>query len=226
MDESVDKGMKSLSLKDISDAAIPKSREIGRIFVSGYDTALTRDVVESALRKHFASCGEITDVYIPSNFKKDARIWQNALIYFVGEGAVDKALQLKGSDVDGWTVSVTAYPFSKNANSIGDVRVEGYDPSLSHDEILSAMTKLFSSYGKISPVIFSDRSVILRIQGKDAAEKVPELNGILIEGRKLDVRLLSGLNKSTRHQRRLRGGLICGRRYFQGKKKFKTSDEL
>ncbi|XP_010452589.1 PREDICTED: nucleolin 2-like [Camelina sativa] len=159
MDESVDKGMKSLSLNGSSDAAIPNSRGIGRIFASGYDTALTRDVVESALRKHFASCGEITDVYIPVNYHEDNRIWKCAFIYFVGEGAVDKALKLNGSDVDGWNVSVTAYPFPENANSSGDVKVEGYDPSLSRDEILSAMTKLFSSYGEISPIIFSDRSI-------------------------------------------------------------------
>ncbi|EOA21926.1 hypothetical protein CARUB_v10002413mg, partial [Capsella rubella] len=89
--------------------------DIGRIIVRGYDIRLRRDVVEKALRKHFASCGEITDVYIPKDYRNHT-LWRSGYIYFLGEGAVEKALQLKGSDVGGWNVSVTAYPFMPHAN--------------------------------------------------------------------------------------------------------------
>lgn len=39
------------------------------IMVKGYDTSLPADEVESVLRTHFSSCGEITHVYIstPNN---------------------------------------------------------------------------------------------------------------------------------------------------------------
>lgn len=34
------------------------------ISVTGYDPSLPQDDVKSALRKHFASCGEITDILV------------------------------------------------------------------------------------------------------------------------------------------------------------------
>ncbi|XP_010423843.1 PREDICTED: nucleolin 2-like [Camelina sativa] len=115
MEESINKGLKSLKLND-SDAAIRVIRDVRRVVVTGYDTGLPRDVVKSALRKHFASCGEITDVYIPKNYTKDNTLSKCGYIIFLGEGAVDKALQLKGSDVGGWNVSVTPFPCLKHAN--------------------------------------------------------------------------------------------------------------
>lgn len=36
-----------------------------------------------------------------------------AIIFFLAEGAVDKALQLSGSDVGGWTAIVEPFPFLK-----------------------------------------------------------------------------------------------------------------
>uniref|UniRef100_A0A1J3CPX6 Nucleolin 1 n=1 Tax=Noccaea caerulescens TaxID=107243 RepID=A0A1J3CPX6_NOCCA len=81
----------------------PKARDIGRIIVTGYDGHEDEDV-KSALREHFASCGKITDVYIGGKI---------AYVYFVGEGAVDKALKLIGTEVaaGGWKVCAEPYPF-------------------------------------------------------------------------------------------------------------------
>lgn len=39
---------------------------------------------------------------------------RRAIIYFMGEGAVDKALQLSGSDVGGGKAIVKPFPFPEN----------------------------------------------------------------------------------------------------------------
>ncbi|CAH2053014.1 unnamed protein product [Thlaspi arvense] len=71
------------------------------ITVSGYDTSLPADEIESILRKHFASCGEMTRVFV--NTLDDI-----AYIYFVDQEGEDKALQGDGiSEVGGWRIEAT-----------------------------------------------------------------------------------------------------------------------
>ncbi|CAA7055520.1 unnamed protein product [Microthlaspi erraticum] len=100
----------SSSLEKKRNTSLPDDLlDIGRIIVTGCDGRDSEDV-ESALREHFASCGKITDVY-----SGGARIVSFAIIYFVGEGAVDKALKLDGSEVaGGWKVRVKPCPFRDN----------------------------------------------------------------------------------------------------------------
>ena len=66
--------------------------------VKGYDTSLPADEVESVLRTHFSSCGEITHVYIstPNN---------RANIYFSEEEGEALALGLHGSEVRGFRIT-------------------------------------------------------------------------------------------------------------------------
>ncbi|WZY80171.1 hypothetical protein YC2023_026555 [Brassica napus] len=59
-----------------------KTRSEG-VSVRGYDTSLPSNDIKSALTKHFASCGEITDVFV---FKR------RAIIYFFGWHAISKAV--------------------------------------------------------------------------------------------------------------------------------------
>lgn len=68
------------------------------IMVKGYDTSLPADEVESFLRTHFSSCGEITHVYIstPNN---------RANIYFSEEEGEALALGLHGSEVRGFRIT-------------------------------------------------------------------------------------------------------------------------
>ncbi|WZZ55520.1 uncharacterized protein LOC106405071 [Brassica napus] len=68
------------------------------IMVKGYDTSLPADEVESVLRTHFSSCGEITHVYIstPNN---------RANIYFSEEEGEALALGLHGSEVRGFRIT-------------------------------------------------------------------------------------------------------------------------
>ncbi|KAG7549460.1 RNA-binding domain superfamily [Arabidopsis thaliana x Arabidopsis arenosa] len=125
-------------------------------------------------------------------------------IYFLGEGAVDKALQLNGSDVGGWNVTVKAHPFPTYANDSAILKVEGYETSLTENEIKTHLTQLFSPYGKIEGVFSGNGSATVSVRGEDVAVKAPQLNGSDIGGRKLTVLLLNG-GISTVHERRKYG---------------------
>ncbi|KAG2239801.1 hypothetical protein Bca4012_022900 [Brassica carinata] len=68
------------------------------IEVMGYDTSLPADEVESCLRAHFDSCGEITHVYI--NTREEC-----ANIYFSEKEGEALALGLNGSEVRGFRIT-------------------------------------------------------------------------------------------------------------------------
>ncbi|KAG2309127.1 hypothetical protein Bca52824_028875 [Brassica carinata] len=70
------------------------------VAVRGYDTSLPVDEVESALRKHFSSCGEITHVFVSTLDKKTN-------IYFYQEDGEARALDLSGNEVGGFEIAVT-----------------------------------------------------------------------------------------------------------------------
>ncbi|KAH0887822.1 hypothetical protein HID58_050251 [Brassica napus] len=67
------------------------------ISVTGYDPSLPQEDLKSALRKHFASCGEITDILI-----LDSR----ALVHLYGLGSVHRAVQLHGTILGGFKLTV------------------------------------------------------------------------------------------------------------------------
>ncbi|XP_048623178.1 nucleolin 1-like [Brassica napus] len=116
MEGSTIKGVSLLTLNESdSKKTRPRKRDIGRIRVMGYSTELPGDDVESSLRKHFSSCGEITDVCV---LVLDNNILNSfGFIYFLGgQGTVDKAMQLSGTDVGGWNVIVEPYPFGEDAD--------------------------------------------------------------------------------------------------------------
>ncbi|XP_010452237.1 PREDICTED: uncharacterized protein LOC104734381 [Camelina sativa] len=185
MDGSADEGLHKI-LRKVSD--------YGRVTVSGYNFRQTPLAdVERALREHFTSCGEITDVCVHMRI---------GYIYFMGEGAVDKAMQLNGSDVGGWNVSVKPFPFPEHANDSVVVRVEGYDTSLSKIDIQSALSNLFSSYGEMYSVFILEGYAQANVDGKDIADKALELNGSVMRGRKLSVEVLCRTSIQTTHMRR------------------------
>ncbi|ESQ54845.1 hypothetical protein EUTSA_v10026130mg [Eutrema salsugineum] len=111
------------------DSDIPKIRIIRRICVEGYDTSLPEFDVDAALRKHFASCGDVVHVYIPIE-ELDKPLNRFAFVYLRGKDAEEKALKLSGSKVEGkktlvsknkekkivggWNLVVKAYPFHEN----------------------------------------------------------------------------------------------------------------
>ncbi|KAG7581208.1 RNA recognition motif domain [Arabidopsis suecica] len=183
--------------------------EIGRIIVTGYGTKLPLEHVEKELKKLYASCGEITDVFIPTTRKSS--LWRSGFVYFVGEGAVDKALQLNGSDMGGWTVCAEAYPFPEEDENCVELEVKGYDTSLSESDIKSELSKLFSSCGKIVQAIICKSFSIVFLVGVDAVEKAPKLSGTdMGGGHKVIVRFVSYRGRTTAHPRRHKGHSICG----------------
>ncbi|CAN7004893.1 unnamed protein product, partial [Brassica rapa subsp. trilocularis] len=179
-----------------------KIRNVGRIIVKGYDAKLPHDDVESALRKVFSSCGEINDIFI---CETEYRLYSDAIIYFIGEGAAEKALQLSGSDVGGWKPIVTPYPFPETAGRSLIVCVTGYDNSLSKIKIERALRQHFSSCGRLRDFDISKKfaSAEFGIVGEDAQDKVMELDGSDMGGREIHVKVTSGAVTAV-HTRRYR----------------------
>ncbi|CAH8259853.1 unnamed protein product [Arabidopsis lyrata] len=204
MDEIANKGLEVKRSRKIRDS------DIERISVTGYDIELPREHVESELNKLFSSCGEITDVHIPET--RNSSLWSHAFIYFVGQGTADKALQLNGSDMGGWTVHAEAYPFLSKKDNCVELEVQGYDTSLSESDIKCELSKLFSSCGKVGHVIICDSFSIVYLVGEDAIDKAPKLSGTdMGGGRKALVRFVSYHGRNIFHPRRPKGRIICGR---------------
>ncbi|KAG7549354.1 RNA-binding domain superfamily, partial [Arabidopsis thaliana x Arabidopsis arenosa] len=112
MEESAIKGLKLLELNDSgTDSQTPSSTSTA-ISVEGYDTTLKEYPLRLALQKHFASCRKITQIYVPRDFKKKL-LKSVAFMKIKGEDAKEKALQLSGTDVGGWTVIVKPVPSQK-----------------------------------------------------------------------------------------------------------------
>ncbi|ESQ40555.1 hypothetical protein EUTSA_v10014517mg [Eutrema salsugineum] len=212
MDESAINGIQSLELNG-SDAAIPESRRFrcARICVEGYDTLLPRDDVDTALRKHFASCGEIAHVSIRRNagsdLSKSTYLNRYAMIYIVGEDAEEKALALSGSDVGGWTVlvdSASPYPKDMSDDELAVIRAEdryegmcgarivvrGYDDLLDADELMSTLRKHFASCGEVAHITLETdeftatlcRYCYMYIVGDGAEDKAVALSGTDVGG--------------------------------------------
>ncbi|CAN6866480.1 unnamed protein product [Brassica oleracea] len=180
----------------------PKNSYIGRILVKGYNTQLSHDDVESSLRKLFSSCGEITDVYIGVLANNTLRSF--GFVYFRGEGAVDKALQLSGRDMGGWNVIADPHPFPKDADCCPVVAVQGYDTSLSKTDIKKVLTTHFSSCGEVTEIRIHKRigAAAVYVYGECAEEKVLGLDGSYIGEHQIIVKLVSARRIYTVHPRR------------------------
>ncbi|KAH0866306.1 hypothetical protein HID58_083517 [Brassica napus] len=197
MDKSTIKGLESKG----SDAEIRESR-ISRIVVEGYDTSLTREDVEKALRNHFASCGNIIHVYVPINDESDIPN-RFSFIYVNGEDE-EKALRLNGSDMGGGILQIYAYSFHENY--LDDVlatmkegpghgrqrtiscntrlEVTGYDPSLSMDDVESEMCKHFSPASAFAYRTCGGlkSTALVYVIGEDAVQMALELSGRSVDG--------------------------------------------
>ncbi|KAL0654113.1 hypothetical protein Bca4012_096804 [Brassica carinata] len=175
-----------------SDAEIRESR----IVVEGYDTSLTREDVEKALRNHFASCGNIIHVYVPINDESDIPN-RFSFIYVNGEDE-EKALRLNGSDMGGGILQIYAYSFHENY--LDDVlatmkegpghgrqrtlEVTGYDPSLSMDDVESEMCKHFSPASAFAYRTCGGlkSTALVYVIGEDAVQMALELSGRSVDG--------------------------------------------
>ncbi|KAF8098090.1 hypothetical protein N665_0275s0056 [Sinapis alba] len=177
-----------------SDAEIRESR-ISRIVVEGYDISLCPYDVEEALRKHFASCGNIIHVYVPINNDTDSFIPNRfSLIYLNGEDE-EKALRLNGSDMGGRILQVYAYPFQEHylddvlATTLDcrihrTLTVTGFDPSLSKDDVETKLCKHFYQAGAFAFMTCGGvkSTALVYAIGEDAVQMALELSGRTVEG--------------------------------------------
>ncbi|CAF1789320.1 unnamed protein product [Brassica oleracea var. botrytis] len=181
----------------------PRKRDIGRIRVMGYSIDLPHDDVVNALRKHFSSCGEITDVCV--HVLTDNLLDSFGFIYFLGgQGTVDRAMQLSGTDVGGWNVTVKPYPFLEDADWDPVAIVQGYDTCLGKTDIKRMLFDHFSSCGQIKDIKFQRSSIGLAsvyLYGEGAEDKVLDLDGSYMGGCKILVKLIPSSGIYTVHPR-------------------------
>ncbi|KAG5413137.1 hypothetical protein IGI04_000704, partial [Brassica rapa subsp. trilocularis] len=182
---------------------IRNSSIISRMVVEGYDTSPTREDVEEALKKHFASRGiNLMHVSVPVDYK--CRNRRRALIYVNGECEAE-ALKLDGSYVGGLVskkksgriLTITAYPFDDNSlehlfapTSVIDeyrqhtLKVRGFDTSLSLNDIEKMLLRVFSG-SDCFPLC--DGSVLLYLRGQYAMDDALKLSGGSVQGFKFAV---------------------------------------
>ncbi|KAI3812335.1 hypothetical protein L1987_17042 [Smallanthus sonchifolius] len=75
------------------------------VFVRGFGTDDGFDIVKSTLEEHFGQCGEISRMSIPKDFESGGPKGV-AFIDFTDSKALNKALELTGSEVSGGTITV------------------------------------------------------------------------------------------------------------------------
>ncbi|KAL0897278.1 hypothetical protein Bca101_081239 [Brassica carinata] len=80
------------------------------ISVYGFDTSLREDEVETALTAHFSSCGEIVHVYVNLHEKVTN-------IYFSEEEGEARAMDLDGSQVDGFKITTRLVATAARSNT-------------------------------------------------------------------------------------------------------------
>ncbi|KAL1223123.1 Nucleolin 1 [Cardamine amara subsp. amara] len=187
-----------------------KDRIISDITVEGFDTSLQKYALELAFIKHFGSCGNILSVCFVNSF---------AYIRFEGKGAQEKALQLDGTDVGGWTaiVNPAVRPLQSSFSSCARIEEEEFELFVSgHDtcppeiDIKIALRNHFSLCGVVTDIsLLSSGRAIITIGGEGCVEKALELSGRQVG----EMNLLVNTGKRTteiRKSRRLINNNACG----------------
>ncbi|XP_010423706.1 PREDICTED: nucleolin 1-like [Camelina sativa] len=204
MDESagIRRDLKSLDLNDrvVADSPKPKPQPQPRttISVEGYDTRLCEYALKLALKKHFSSCGRVGHIYVPRDYKNGI-LKSVSFMFLSGEGVEEKALELNGTDVGGWTVIVKAAPSQTeymdppcpvNQAKIHRVRVTGFDTSLPEIDLQMALCDHFPSCGEVWQVrvLSSIPVACIYLRGKSCVvDKALNLNGCNMGGMNLAV---------------------------------------
>ena len=116
------------------------------VFVKGFDSSLPEEDIKSALSAHFASCGEITRVSVPCDRETGASkgfvtncsptllpvceyvlsyanetdffFFFYRIAYLDFKDGTDKAFELNGSDMGGWSI-VVDQPREKSSGGFG-----------------------------------------------------------------------------------------------------------
>ncbi|OAY67807.1 Nucleolin 2 [Ananas comosus] len=75
------------------------------IFVRGFDKSLEEDQIRSSLEEHFGSCGEVTRISLPKDYESGS-FKGIAYMDFKDQDAFNKSLELNGSDLNGYNLTV------------------------------------------------------------------------------------------------------------------------
>ncbi|KAG2309431.1 hypothetical protein Bca52824_029179 [Brassica carinata] len=86
------------------------------VSVMGYDTSLPVDQVESALKKHFSNCGEITHVFVNTLDKQTN-------IYFSRQQEEALAMDLHGTKVGGFKLDISPVPSVLSNRPLGNGQI-------------------------------------------------------------------------------------------------------
>ncbi|KAK1307912.1 Nucleolin 2 [Acorus calamus] len=75
------------------------------LFIRGFDKSLEEDQIRSSLEEHFGSCGEITRISVPKDYESGA---PKGIAYmdFKESDGLSKGLELNGSELDGYSLTV------------------------------------------------------------------------------------------------------------------------
>ncbi|XP_020881372.1 nucleolin 2 [Arabidopsis lyrata subsp. lyrata] len=129
-----------------------------------------------------------------------------------GENANEKALELSGTDVGGWTAIVKAAPWQKEvmdpwcpASAAAarpkehSVNVTGYDTSLPEIDIEMAVCEFLSSCGEVARIMVLPSHARVSIIGEGCVDKALQLSGCNVGGITLEVKpvVLVKINRST-----------------------------
>ncbi|OAE22063.1 hypothetical protein AXG93_3719s1430 [Marchantia polymorpha subsp. ruderalis] len=134
------------------------------VFVKGFDKTLGEVVIRDRLREHFAACGAIISVRVPTD-KDSQEIKGFAYIAFRDREGLEKALDLNDSEFDGQTLVVNeaGQPGGGGAGGGGNrgdpektVFVKGFDKSLDEDTVLVLFTSSSPRKFRISVVVDDD----------------------------------------------------------------------
>ncbi|VVB13544.1 unnamed protein product [Arabis nemorensis] len=170
------------------------------ICVEGYDPSLCGEKLKCVLRKHFWRCGTLAIIRVP----RVCTINRSFITFLGGRGrdTEKNALERNGSDMEGWNIVVTPFPYpnpipeldayrnpskscvkaEEDERQGGWIIVFAYGTSRTNDEdIKKSLIKHFSSCGEItSAYVVRSRKVNrvkVLIKGEGAVEKALKLTG-------------------------------------------------
>ncbi|CAM6089621.1 unnamed protein product [Calypogeia fissa] len=164
-------------------------------YVKGFDKSQEEESIRSQLKEHFASCGKIVKIKIPTE-KDTKEVKGFAYVEFSEKEAFEAAIALNNSDLNGSTITVNPSGQSGGAGGGGrsgndkTVFVRGFDKSQAEETLRNGLTQHFSECGEVLNVrIPTDKETgagkgigFVEFTNKDALAKALEMNGSKYEG--------------------------------------------
>ncbi|XP_023643895.1 uncharacterized protein LOC17894334 [Capsella rubella] len=122
---------RNLPVVSFKEKEAPEIKVQPTLLVKGFDESLPRDEIKTALWKHFSTCGKVTDVHVPINFKTGAPLRYACILLedhtkgFALRGSLLRGRELQvyminNSDQFGWFRNLTIYRPYKPSFAVRD----------------------------------------------------------------------------------------------------------